>query len=142
MRCFGMYALVAGLAAAGCAPAPVHAEAAGVLREDGATLSRIALSGKNVRTGDDGSGCAPGTRRGLYTITGDLAPGTEPSAVATALGTELHTMGYQEAGGPDARFGVTVSVLRKDSLDITFTVTLRGRSPNVEVAGTTGCLPA
>ncbi|MEO3814190.1 hypothetical protein ABGB17_34765 [Sphaerisporangium sp. B11E5] len=135
----GVIVLVLGVAAAGCAAAPGFTDTARILREDGTTLSRIDLTGKHVEAVVNATGCPPGARRAVYTITGDLAPGGTSAAVTSALATEFQRMGYQEGEGPGARFGVNVSVLEKTSLGITFTVTLRSGRPNVEIAGRTGC---
>ncbi|MDH2430134.1 hypothetical protein [Sphaerisporangium sp. TRM90804] len=142
MRRVGVWVLVVVGGLAGCGAEPAFRDVAGVLNEDGAALSRLTLAGKRVSAVEDRAGCPGGSRRGLYTITGDVPAGNASSAVVSALATELHTMGYQEAEGPGARFGVKVSVMRKDSLDITFTVALRADRPNVEITGQTGCMPA
>ncbi|MFC6085543.1 hypothetical protein [Sphaerisporangium aureirubrum] len=142
MRGVGAGVLVLVVTAAGCASGLGFADTARILREDGTTLSRIALTGKNARATEDATGCPAGERRAAYTITGDLGPdgAATSAAVTSALATEFQRMGYQEGEGPGARFGVNVSVLEKTSLGITFTVTLRADHPNVEIAGRTGCL--
>ncbi|WP_248960605.1 hypothetical protein [Sphaerisporangium perillae] len=143
MRSLGVWGLVLALAC-GCAAEPGFEETAGLLKQDGDVLGRLGLAGKNIAVTDDRSGCAEGTRRGLYTITGDFPQGADPAQAAAAftstLAMELHTMGYQDSEGPHAQFGVNVSVLRKESLGIVFTVTVRDRRPNVEISGSTGCL--
>jgi hypothetical protein len=144
MRFVGVCALVLVLAAA-CGTGPSLGETTSVLRQDGAVLGRIELARKSTALTTDGSGCQAGAKRSLYTMTGDLPQGIDPAqasaAVTSALASEFHTMGYQEAEGPHAQFGVNVSVLEKQSLGIVFTVTLRTRQPNVEISGKTQCLP-
>ncbi|MEU8266175.1 hypothetical protein AB0B89_03330 [Sphaerisporangium sp. NPDC049002] len=144
MRRVGVCALVLVLGTA-CGGGLTLAETTGVLREDAAVLSRMDLDHKATAFTDDRSGCEAGTRRSVFTMTGDLPRGADPAAASAALAstvaTEFRTMGYQEAEGPHARFGVNVSVLEKQSLGIVFTVTMRTDPPNVDISGKTGCLP-
>ncbi|GAA1522564.1 hypothetical protein GCM10009677_64490 [Sphaerisporangium rubeum] len=139
MRGIGAIVLVLGVVAAGCAGAPGLADTTRILNEDGATLSRIDLAAKHVASAEDAGGCPAGSRRAVYTLTGDLASGGTAAGVVSALASEFQRMGYQEGEGPGDRFGVNVSVLEKTSLGITFTVTLRADHPNVEITGRTGC---
>ncbi|MFC4591807.1 hypothetical protein [Sphaerisporangium corydalis] len=139
MRHVGLIATVLVLTAA-CAEGLTLGQTTSILRDDAAVLSRIELDGKTTALTADRSGCPQGTGRSVYTMTGDMPQGAE-AAVTSTLASEFHTMGYQEAEGPHAQFGVNVSVLRKESLGIVFTVTLRTRKPNVEISGKTDCLP-
>ncbi|GGL15315.1 hypothetical protein Sme01_70190 [Sphaerisporangium melleum] len=131
------------LLACGCGGArPSLEEATRLLRDDGAALSRLALPGKAVTLTRETSGCPAGTARGVYTLTGDLPQDSgaqAPAAVASTLAAEFHRMGYQEGESPQERFGLNVSVVRKESLGIVFTVALRSERPNVEITGTTAC---
>ncbi|WP_405145500.1 hypothetical protein OG589_01710 [Sphaerisporangium sp. NBC_01403] len=144
MRRVGVGALVLVLGTA-CGGGLTIEETTGILREDAAVLSRIQLDHKATALTDDRSGCGAGTRRSVFTMTGDLPPGADPAqasaALASTLATEFHTMGYQEAEGPHAQFGVNISVLEKQSLGIVFTVAMRNRPPNIDISGKTGCLP-
>ncbi|MEV7965357.1 hypothetical protein AB0O34_05165 [Sphaerisporangium sp. NPDC088356] len=144
MRRAGVCALVLVLGTA-CAGGLTLEETTGVLRDDAAVLSRMELDHKATAFTDDRSGCEAGARRSVFTMTGDLPLGADPARASTALtstlATEFRTMGYQEAEGPHAQFGVNVSVLEKQSLGIVFTVAMRTRQPNVDISGKTGCLP-
>jgi hypothetical protein len=79
-------------------------------------------------------------------IKGDFPQGSDPAqataGIVSALGAEFRTMGYEEAGGPQAQFGVNITVMEKDSVGIVFTITIRPSQPNVEILGKTECLPA
>ncbi|GII80482.1 hypothetical protein Sru01_54640 [Sphaerisporangium rufum] len=145
MRRLAIFTLLLAVTA-GCGDRPTLSQVTGILREDGAALSRVALDGKSAALSDDRAGCEPGTRRSVYALTGAL-PATgdraaATAAVASALAAELHRMGYQEGDNPEPRFGVNVSVVEKRSLGIVFTIAIRDRAPEVQVSGRTGCLPA
>ncbi|MFC4536590.1 hypothetical protein [Sphaerisporangium dianthi] len=134
--------LVLVLACACGGAQPSFEEAARFLRDDGAVLSRLSLPGKAVALTRDTAGCPAGAARSVYTLTGDLpqdSSGKAPAAVTTILASEFHRMGYQEGESPNERFGVNVSVLKKESLGIVFTVAVRAERPNVEITGTTAC---
>ncbi|WP_214413401.1 hypothetical protein [Sphaerisporangium fuscum] len=145
MRRLGVVALVVVLAAA-CGDGMTAEETTAILRQDGTLLSGLDLTGKTAGPGRDASGCPAGTEHGVYTITGDLPPGADPrqgaTAVMSALASDFHSMGYQAEEGPGTQFGMNVSVLKKESLGIVFTVTIRPSRPNVEILGKTECLPA
>ncbi|MDH2430116.1 hypothetical protein [Sphaerisporangium sp. TRM90804] len=143
------------LAASACSSGPTLDEAARVMAEDGAVLSRLAFIGapvvadKSAGKDNDPTGCSEGSARRSFRITGRfnesdvLTPREKPESVAFALASQLRVLGYENDAplSADDAPDHTVHVLRKKDPGITFRVVTQAVEPGIEVFGQTDCLP-
>ncbi|GII80510.1 hypothetical protein Sru01_54920 [Sphaerisporangium rufum] len=124
------------------------------MRRDGAEVAATQymanqrIADRTGAQGDDATGCPAGTVHRIYRVTGDFGKSEKYTVAELAdlagppLRTAFRGLGYEsdkKASSGDAA-ARSFAVLRKENLGITFTVTVRLRSPNIEIAGRTDCL--
>ncbi|RJL22723.1 hypothetical protein D5H75_34590 [Bailinhaonella thermotolerans] len=118
-----------------CANGATLGEAAEVLNEDGAKISRLTIIGdKDVSGGTEREGCDGVKRRQIYKVVGTLGKNMSripPSRIAD----ELKNLGYEDA----PKNGKSLVVVKKEP-KITFTITPQDGIPNISIVGKTDCL--